>query len=373
MRTCTLIDTPVGEVEFEYTYADWTDSVVEQCTNGNVVVGYLSHDEDCQNPLEDCDGMGKIHHHPSSRYGNRNSDYYEILGLDRYGDPIIDDEKLQMRWRDKVLALPLEVFSLGLLAEDMPEDYQEKLAFQLADEQAEDASVECHCKYAWRHNTKQGDVELDDEQIEVLFTQVEQVLDWNYDRECEACYEPGDPGAVLLDLYDHSGQVWSVSGDGMQCRWDTSRGESVWVPDKCAREEIERRAPVYNYAWIEHTTWLRGKGKSYLLHFGERDGVFSDDWSELWAKAQEIAAQGGEPRFDGRRRAAVEMAEDALESYNAWASGDCYGVVVQTHGMDGELINEDACWGYIGGDYAEEELASQVKWAVEHNVKEEAA
>ena len=29
------------------------------------------------------------------------------------------------------------------------------------------------------------------------------------------------------------------------------------------------------------------------------------------------------------------------------------------------MVEEGACWDYIGGDYAEESLAEQVKWAVE--------
>lgn len=40
-----------------------------------------------------------------------------------------------------------------------------------------------------------------------------------------------DRDAVLLDCYDHGGQMWSVSGGGMQDRWDTARGAGVWVPD----------------------------------------------------------------------------------------------------------------------------------------------
>ena len=159
--------------------------------------------------------------------------------------------------------------------------------------------------------------------------------------------------------------------------FDLSRHEAVWVPDKYAREEIDRRAPVFDYAWIEKTAWLRGKGKQYLLHFGDKDGVFSDDWSELWAKAVEIAeacrAAGVEPRFDGRRRAAVEMAGLACDQYTDWSNGNCYGVVVQTHAKDGGLLDVDSCWGHVGTEYAEETLKEMFDHEVERIKREESA
>jgi len=194
------------ELEFE-PYGDVT--VVEK--DDKVIVGYLVLDPNCTNPLEDCDGIGAIHHHPKSWYGRHESKYYDILGLDSYGDPIED-----------------------------------------------------------------------------------------------AC---PNPDAVLLDLYDHGPCQLSVSGRGMNCRWDTSRGEAVWVPDKYLQEEL--------------------------------------------AKIEDP---------DARYAQAVIYAEQAVELYNAWSSGDCYGVVVQTHDKEGAMEDEDAVWGYLGGKHAEEELASCMEY-----------
>ena len=91
--------------------------------------------------------------------------------------------------------------------------------------------------------------------------------------------------------------------------FDLSRHEAVWVPDKYLREELEKITDPVE-----------------------------------------------------RRKAAVKYAEQAVEQYNAWTSGDCYGVVVQVHELDGTFVEEDACWGHIGSEYAEESLAEQVKW-----------
>lgn len=357
------------ELELEHTPVDGLDAHTVE-TAEHVIHAYLVHDEDTANPLEDCDGMGKIHHHPRSRYGRRDSDYFEVLGLDSNGNPVIDEKKMQDLWHAKVMAVPLREFHIAdkaVRAEIRRSgvgDYREILRRALANEAAGDYTVEDQCRHAWYYRP-----DVPRELIAGIVERIEDRIDWNYDAVARECAEPGDPDAVLLDLYDHGLQSWSVSGGGMQCRWDTSRGLSVWVPDKYARKEIDRRAPVFNHAWIEKTNWLRGKGKQYLLHFGDKDGVFSDDWSELWDKAVEIAeacrAAGATPRFDGRRRAAVEMASEACEQYTDWSNGNCYGWVVQVHTKDGELLDLDSCWGYVGTEYAEETLKEEFDHVVE--------
>ena len=55
----------------------------------------------------------------------------------------------------------------------------------------------------------------------------------------EPAYFPGDRDAQLLSCYDHGGQLWSLSGAGMQCRWDTSNKAGVWVPDEYLRKQLD--------------------------------------------------------------------------------------------------------------------------------------
>jgi hypothetical protein len=52
----------------------------------------------------------------------------------------------------------------------------------------------------------------------------------------------------------------------------------------------------------------------------------------------------------------VEYVEGILISYNAWLAGDCYGVCVDTFNAAGELVEDDACWGFIGLEYARQEV-----------------
>ena len=46
--------------------------------------------------------------------------------------------------------------------------------------------------------------------------------------------------------------------------------------------------------------------------------------------------------------------------YTAWANGDCWGVCVDVFDLDGKKIEDDACWGHIGSEYAEEELEREI-------------
>jgi hypothetical protein len=153
----------------------------------------------------------------------------------------------------------------------------------------------------------------------------------------------------------------------MYRKFDTSKHQAVWVPDKCALEEILRRAPIYDHAYIEPTSWILGTGKKYLLHLcdKERDDIFSDNWTELWDKAVEIANRafvtGASPKFNGRRMAAIEICTQALDMYNAWSSGSVYEVVVQVHDFDGTQLSCDYVDYCYGSDKAEKSLEEAMK------------
>jgi hypothetical protein len=135
---------------------------------------------------------------------------------------------------------------------------------------------------------------------------------WNKGRDNGTV---GNKYAVSLDVYEHSGTAYSVSGEGMQCIWDTARGGALWVPDKGCLDE--------------------------LAHLPE----------------------------DTRRAWCIEAARSACEEYTAWCNGWCYGVVVEVFEKQGEEWTRkgevDACWGYIGSEYAEEQRDYEMKQTAE--------
>jgi len=109
--------------------------------------------------------------------------------------------------------------------------------------------------------------------------------------------------AVRIDKYEHSCVYYSVHGEGMQCRWDTSNTWAVWFPDKCAMEDI-----------------LRFKTK------------------------------------ETQRKRAIELARQACELHNQWANGEVYCIVKEIFDKNKEYIDHDIFGGYFGSKYALEEL-----------------
>jgi hypothetical protein len=240
----------------------------------------------------------------------------------------------------------------------------------LADEEAGDFTVEDQIRSALIY-----EFDLTNYDCAKLTEQIEPHLGWDWEQVAQECAEEGDQDAVLLDLYDHSGVSYSVSGHGMQCRFDTSKGAAVWVPDEYARDEIERRAEVYKYAYVDTTSFCLGRNIKYVMRVQNTGWTKqSDDWRELYKLAQEIARlkkkAGEPPKFNGRRIAALEMAEEACETYTSWCNGDCYGIVIGIYDLEGDVVEEDTCWGYVGSEWAEEALEEEFESWVKHLAKE---
>lgn len=352
------------EVELPIEPEDWLrdEVVIAERPEGGYRVAYLVHDDDCQNPLEDCDGMGAIWHHPRSRYG-KSDGYYEALGLDNYGEPVIDEDKLQQMWHDKVMALSLQDFYLNPALRKVAD--AEDLREMLADESIiGDYTFEQNARSAW--GVRLEDADPDD--VQALIDKVEEKLsDWSYAEAERECTQPMDKYAVLLDVYEHGQCAYSLSGGGMQCRWDTSRGECVWIADYCAKEEIDRRAKVYAFGEIERVgTNTREKLYKASPISGIEPSVF-----ENWRDAYEFLRQFGsnydrdstpEQRAQGHARALYEVAKDCVKTYDSWQSGDNYGVICVDYDAAGEQVGEeDAGWGYVGLDWARRERDSFVE------------
>lgn len=101
--------------------------------------------------------------------------------------------------------------------------------------------------------------------------------------------------AWLLDLYEHGGHRWDIRGEGPSCQWDTSRCAGI-------------------------LTWN-----------GKPTDLGSVDTPE----------------------ARKEQARKALEEYNRWANGECYGYVLTDADTGADL---DSCYGFIGLGYLCEEV-----------------
>jgi len=335
-------------------------------TVGNrLVVGYLADEHDCENPLESCDGMGKVF--TAHRWSTTQSEMREALALDSEWSPdldLVDEHKSRLRaaWIETAMYSPEFIVwadeTAGARA-GKNDAYYRRRAVKLWSE--------TDGEYNYRSDCVQDFGFWDDVRTKV----------WNELRDEGAI---GDKDVVVLDCYDHGGQSWSLSGQGMQCQFDTAKGGGVWVPDESAREEIERRAKVYAFGRIvQNGLWTRKSGK--LRHiaildeaYGSSESEGFNDWHEafawLEAKAKNLRlsrrkADRASQERRGRQRAAMELAQASLNTYNDWLAGNCYGIVtavftkVDEEGDEPtyEFESSNECWGFIGDDYAMEEAA----------------
>lgn len=284
----TDIELPNGEfvtIELEYSPCDYLETHTKVVGN-RIIVAYNVLDDCCRNiddMMGDC--MGSIVDAYNGRDAERR-ELYELAGCDRYGDKDLDAV-----W-DKHEDEAIERYIRRLMTEYSVVELREGINDE---EVVEVSEIEDYLRRDAR-GAEWARVEYEEVMQSVLEYMWEEPQFW-----------PGNPDAVFLDVYDHSGQAWSISGGGMQCRWDTSSGAGAWVPDKYLLEQIESDVK---------------EGKD-------------------------------------RRTQCRLYAEQFLDTYNAIISGDVYGCVVEVFDDAGEQVDDESCWGFIGSEYAEESLKSE--------------
>ncbi len=295
------VDGLTAELSFEPSCVmSYVEHKIEK-QGGMVAVGYLVDDHDVENPLDDCDGMGHIY--SSHRHSGQHAKMQAVLGLN-------SDWQRDLSFR--VVEREAESALMELVRTRLQVDL---VAFILECANNNGMSRDQAIEYFVVDFTGQLPYHRETWLTEKVREHVtwESLLDeaWQLAR---LSGQLGEPYTVMLDCYEHGGQVWSVTGSGQQCLFDTARGAGVWVPDQCIREEL--------------------------------DSIKTNEGIEA------------------ARTKAVEFARQALGSYNAWLAGDCYGVAVDVFSTEGDrlkLIDESAVWGYVGRKWAEESLSEEVR------------
>lgn len=340
-----------------YAKVDYLDSYMERVGN-KVLVGYLSPDPEPINPLEDCDGMGQIY--SAHRHSSTHDEMREALGLDAYWSPdleLVDEhpDRLRKAW----IAAAVNSVEFDEWCQENGRVPDTKDPVRLA------AYFKRKAARFWRDTGGVDSNYYHNESIEEFsFTDDVREEVW---KELSSEHLIGDPDRVSLDVYEHSGVAYSVSGGGMSCGWDTASGGALWVPDDCAREELDRRAEVYQYGKIVEKRF-RGKA-AFTFEIDGQTGVTNfrfDYWHEAFAvlaKAVEKKKKGNGAL--GRRRAAVELARNAAETYTDYCNGASYDVIIETFEIideeDGSTksIDDEVLPGHLGSDYAESTLKSE--------------
>jgi hypothetical protein len=233
---------------------------------------------------------------------------------------------------------------------------------------------------------------------------------------------PG-PCDVLLDVYSHGGDAWRVRGGGVYFpdeQWDVSNCAGVWYPDPCCLEHIQMMAadellcpdPYFEARrkWVADRavhrpelpkretspvisvvtklnerltgeTYPNGNAKKdYWTTYGwqHQDGRKRNGFKTVLAcvksAAKALGVEFDKAKFEELcRLEAVSCATGAVEEYNKWLSGDCWGVCVEVFDAKGEPVEDeqDSCWGYIGESYAIEERDGRIAEAMRSAVRDD--
>ena len=263
-------------------------AIHQKVVGDKLVLGYVTHDDYPQDPTDEDEYIGSFY--SAHRNSGTRSEMQEALGLDSGWEPNL--EKVMDKYPEEVtrryVARCLDKEDI----EDLAEKYQDDLC---EDESLLQTVTRC-LNYDGDNVSRWDYADYEDH--------MKHVLDEMF---ADPKYFPGNKDAVVLDCYEHSGVQWSISGGGMQCRWDTAKGGGVWVPSTYHVEELDA---------------------------------------------------AGDKRDEKR----TKFCKTALDIYNAYLNGDCWLTVIET--FDNETLDSedyDSCGGYYGRDNAYESVEEDWK------------
>jgi len=352
--------------------------VVLDRNHGIIIAAGLAYDQDSShlNPCEPGTANGNIYH-VSKRRGDADEQrsYYAALGLDGDGNKDFSCQVVADRIVKRVMkGLGNDLSTLTRLLHRLratgrpvsKASLETVLRFAIEQEGWEYAlDYVVDALYGVRFwNHMDGKLQDALQPLADLFSESKAEACWD---EAFAAGEVGSPLAVPLDIYEHSGTAYSVSGTGMNCAWDTSRAAAVWVPDDDAIDNI--RSNVLSELGIGQVAWFGALGsETDPLHarftldgstwVGEGKG-----WKWREALDQMVAASSmfiDRKALDSLMNAkAVEYCKGVLEEYNDWVNGNVYGVLCYVIDRStGRIIKDEEAesWGHLGSQHAEDEL-----------------
>lgn len=84
--------------------------------------------------------------------------------------------------------------------------------------------------------------------------------------------------AFMLDYYEHGLGMYSISGGGPQCQWDTARGAGILIwgnkPDEMGAKTVEDREKDAQSFLDEYNDWMNGNCYYFILE--DTDGKTLD-------------------------------------------------------------------------------------------------
>lgn len=339
-----------------------------------VLIAFMEHDPSAQNPLEDCEGEGRIY--TAHRYGQSRRKMQEVLGLNPEGGRNYEADSVQAIYASKCMEL---------LMADTEFVEGAKRFYQLASNDAVRQKIwDSYYNPETYHSTY---LTYDFPNAPI---NEDELLDEAW-VQARSEGRVGNPFAVILDIYEHGLTRYSVSGEGYQCNFDTASSGAVWVPDAYFELELWGQAlasqgftvteePAKS-GWVPDEKGIdQGDGikKSYqiispALFTITRGGeviVLARTLEGAWTKA--IAKLGAafniRAAIEATYSAAVARARDACELYTNYVNGECYDVLTEEWEVvtvDGEVysryVDTTSHGSVVGTEAAEKMLQEELE------------
>lgn len=314
-----------------------------------IVVGGLVRDHIPSDPFEDYEGNSGVIFAEGGR-----SEAEHALGRDVYDDLDLDHGYIDTRVPELVAELVrrpgyAEAFKADCRPFERQGDDEEKLFNALC----------CDMEHSSIEDWTQLSVLFEKEGItwEAL-----QIRAWQEGRRNG---EIGEKYAVTLCKRDDD----SLSVIGFAGDQELGRYDAVWVPKDDST--LEALKATIAEASLESRVKAVGEGEnmSYTISLDNGTswfGQYSNQQEAAVAQRNLLRASGKgfdlQRRYEQENRAIEKFVVGCLYGYNCYATGDVYGVVVYAFNRHtGEEVGDgDECWGFMGEDYAEQEMESQV-------------
>lgn len=330
----------IGEFELSYTPYEYPEPIAK-VSEDKVVIGYLVHDDSPQNPMTDFDGQGELITDSQGVITDGNPWHHLGCESSPYrGDLYRDFDQTG------VYELAVELMTPQLLED---EDFLEYCIHEFENDNGctdkESYLKECIQEIDWgKYGTN-------------IPLWLEMVWNNHQEKAWDQLYAEGKIGtylAVPVNYCSSNHGPGTASAD--TCSIERANG--VWVPDQSCIENIKGNC------WPEGVKihWEGACGSETdplhaVVTFNDEVVLDTPKWKDAQAY---VDANYPPATFSDLYRSAEKYADSVLEEYIKWCNGEVYGVVVETF-KDGEQVEEDACWGYIGHEYAEQTLKEQME------------
>lgn len=341
----------------------------------HIIVGGLDYSTagSEENPMTDCDGNGSIAHYGRRGNAQEHRDFYEAIGYTSDGEIDLEHDAVTENLA-RFVCTSVEknrsvMTTLSHLLRSQGKDATWKNVLHVLSDTinrsnyiyAMDDITEVFTGIRYWNDARDRYPNLFE--IYVLISEDTAKKMWSVALETG---DIGNPYAHFLDIYEHGGTAYSMSGTGSGCHWDTSSRSAVWIPDDIAMANIVGANLTLE---LDNNQQFSGRaqrfeGEKTYYSYTKDNGVswvgkYRTEWDAMDAMIHSCSVEVRLQILNEINKRSYTYAKAVVEEFNDWVNGRIYDPVVYVLDRVSGEIKEDLCEAFstiIGYKYAEEAL-----------------